>query len=178
MTNKILDVGCGNRKRTGAIGIDINSRSQADVVHDLNVTPYPFEDSTFDEIYIDNVLEHLDDVIKTLEELYRISKPGALVKIIVPYFRSRWACIDPTHQHFFTVDSMTYFDPNHIHCQLYDYSLARFKTERRLFNETLKNGILKKIVLLVANWKPGAYEGFFSHLYPLDDLTFYLRVQK
>jgi len=178
MIYKVLDIGCGNRKRDGAIGIDINPRSQADIIHDLNITPYPFEESTFDEIYIDNVLEHLHDVIKTLEEIHRIGKPNALVKIIVPYFRSRWACIDPTHRHFFSVDSMSYFDPDHIHCQLYDYSLVRFKIEKRIFNETLKNSFFKKIMLMVANWKPSSYEWYLSHLYPLDDITFYLRVCK
>lgn len=178
MTYKVLDVGCGNRKRAGAIGIDINPRSQADVIHDLNITPYPFEESIFDEIYVDNVLEHLNDVIKTLEELHRIGKPNALVKIIVPYFRSRWSCIDPTHKHFFSADSMSYFDPDHIHCKLYDYSFARFKIEKRVFNETLKNSIFKKMVLMIANWKPSAYEWYLSHLYPLDDITFYLRVCK
>lgn len=179
MNHRILDVGCGNRKRNGSIGIDINPRSQADVIHDLNVAPYPFEESIFDEIYVDNVLEHLNDVIKTLEELHRIGKPNALIKIIVPYFRSRWAYIDPTHKHFFSVDAISYFDPEHIHCKLYDYSLVRFKVEKRVFNETIKSSsLLKKIVLMIANWKPSSYEFYLSHLYPLDDITFYLRVCK
>ena len=29
---------------------------------------------------------------------------------MVPYFRSVWAHIDPTHKHFFTVQSFIYFD--------------------------------------------------------------------
>ena len=66
---RILDLGCGNKKRAGAIGLDINPRSMADVVHDLNKLPYPFEDSGFDEIYLDNVLEHLENVVATVEEL-------------------------------------------------------------------------------------------------------------
>jgi len=176
--NKVLDLGCGNRKRAGSIGLDINPRTNADVVHDLNSFPYPLPDSEFDGIYVDNVLEHLEDVIKVLEELHRIAKPGALVKIVVPYFRARWAYIDPTHRHFFTVESLSYFDPRHPHCQLYDYSLARFSIERRVFNESLKNGLFKRLVLFAANLWPVAYERLLSHLYPLDDLTFYLRVIK
>ena len=91
MDKKILDLGCGKRKRPGAIGIDNNPATDADVIHSLNVYPYPFEDSSFDEIYVDNVLEHLDDVVRTMEELHRISRPGGLVKVIVPYFRAPWA---------------------------------------------------------------------------------------
>lgn len=172
---KILDLGCGNKKREGAVGVDRNDRTAADVIHDLNSFPYPFEDSSFDEIYLDNTLEHLDDVIRVMEEVYRICKLGGLVKVIVPYFRSPWAFIDPTHRHFFTVDSFAYFDPDHIICVRYDYSLARFKPEKIVFNETLATRWTKGIVLMVANHWPRRYEYYFSHYYPLDDISFYLR---
>ncbi len=179
---KILDLGCGNRKRPGAIGIDVNPDTDADIVHNLNQFPYPFEGSTFDEIYADNVIEHLDDVIKTMEELHRISKPGGLVKVIVPYFRARWAYVDPTHKHFFTVDSFSYFDPGHIHSKLYNYSKATFKMERLVFNESIVRGGLFKLLSMpvvgLANRWPGKYEQLISHLVPLDELTFYLRTLK
>lgn len=55
---EILDLGCGTRKREGAIGVD-KIPSVADILHDLDCFPYPFEDSSFDEIHLDNVLEHL-----------------------------------------------------------------------------------------------------------------------
>lgn len=172
---KILDLGCGNKKRLWAIGVDFNDRTAADVVHNLNHFPYPFEDASFDEIYLDNTLEHLDDVMRVMEEVYRICKPGGLVKVIVPYFRSLWASIDPTHKHFFTVESFAYFDPDHIICTRYDYSLARFKPEKIVFNETLVNRWTKKIVLFFANRWPWRYEYYFSHFYPLDDISYYLR---
>lgn len=175
---KVLDLGCGTRKRPGAIGLDINPRSAADVVHDLNALPYPFPDAEFEEIYLDNVIEHLEDVIKVVEELHRLSKPGALVKVVVPYFRARWACIDPTHRHFFTVDSFSYFDPTHPHCRVYDYSLARFTVERVVFNETIRRGWVTAFIKAMANKWPWRYEKYLSHLYPLDDLTFYLRALK
>jgi len=171
----ILDLGCGNKKRPGSIGVDFNERTKADVIHNLNEFPYPFESASFDEIYIDNTLEHLDDVIRVMEEVYRISKPGGLVKVIVPYFRSIWANIDPTHKHFFTVESFAYYDPQHIICTRYDYTLARFNTEKIVFNETLDYRWTKKIVVKLANRWPNRYEYYFSHLYPLDDITFYLR---
>lgn len=172
---KILDLGCGNKKRFGAIGIDFNSRTAADIVHNLNHFPYPLDDCSFDEIYLDNTLEHLDDVIRVMEEVYRILKPGGLVKVIAPYFRSLWASIDPTHKHFFTIESFAYFDPDHIICTRYDYSLARFKQEKIVFNESLINRWTKKIVIGFANRWPWRYEYYLSHLYPLDDISFYLR---
>lgn len=172
---KVLDLGCGKKKRDGSIGVDWSDRHNADVIHDLNVFPYPFENSMFDEIYIDNTLEHLDDVIRVMEEIYRICKPGGLVKVIVPYFRSVWASIDPTHKTFFTVNSLAYFDPDHDICQRYDYSTARFKKEKIIFNETFPNSWTKNLVLKVANRWPLGYEYYLSQFYPLDDLSFYLR---
>ncbi len=171
---KLLDLGCGNRKFPGAIGIDNNPNTDADIIHDLNSMPYPFDDSFFDGIYADNIIEHLDDVVKVMEELSRISKAGATVKIIVPYFRARWAYIDPTHRHHFTVDSFSYFDSEHIHSKLYNYSQVRFKVKKVIFNEKLQNGFLKSLIASIANRWPVRYEAYLSHLFPLDDMTFYL----
>jgi len=171
---KILDLGCGTRKRPGAIGLDINPQCNADIIHDLSRFPYPFEDNSFSEVYVDNVLEHLDDVIRTMEELHRICLDGALVKVIVPYFRSVWAFIDPTHKHFFTVNSLAYFDPRSPICHQYDYTLARFHVEKIVFNETLSTRWTKRLMARLANRFPQHYELYLSHLYPLDDITYYL----
>lgn len=175
LAKKILDLGCGKKKYPGAIGVDWSERHNADVIHDLNKFPYPFDDVMFDEIYIDNTLEHLDDVVRVMEEVHRICKPNGIVKVIVPYFRSVWACIDPTHKHFFTVNSMAYFIEGHSICINYDYSPARFLLEKLVFNENLKNRWTKKIILKIANRWPVRYEYYFSHIYPLDDISFYLR---
>jgi SAM-dependent methyltransferase len=171
----ILDLGCGNKKRPGTVGVDFNDRTAADVIHDLNVFPYPFEDASVDHVYLDNTLEHLDDVLRVMEEVHRIVKPGGTVKVIVPYFRSLWAFIDPTHRHFFTVSSFAFYDPDHVICQRYDYTLARFKTEKIVFNETLQSSLFKRLMMAIANRWPWRYEYHLSHLYPLDDITYYLR---
>jgi len=179
---KILDIGCGTRKRCGAIGMDINPSVSPDVLQDLNEIPYPFEDSIFDEIYADNVIEHLNDVVKVMEELHRIGKPGALVKIDVPYFRAKWAFLDPTHKHFFTTESFAYFDPDHIHSTLFPYSSKRFKVEKLVFNEKITDkgmlGLFRSLIKKIANRHPLGYETYLSHLFPLDELTFYIRVIK
>ncbi len=176
--SEILDLGCGTRKRSGAIGVDSNPATHPDILHNLDQFPYPFADSRFDEVYLDNVLEHLENVISVVEELHRITKPGGMVKIIVPYFRSRWAFIDPTHKNFFTADSFSYFDPSHSHSKVYPYSIARFQIEKKIFNETIRRGIFMTIIKTLANVWPWRYEKYLSHVLPLDDLSFYLRVIK
>lgn len=178
----ILDLGCGNKKRVGSIGVDINPDTDADIVHDLNQFPYPFDSSMFDEIYADNVIEHLDNVLKVMEELHRISKPGGILIIKVPYFRSRFAYIDPTHKHFFTTESFTYFDPEHIHHSLYNYSPSLFQTLKKRFDEDFpKTGVRDHVILpfkYFFNKYPEFYEQHISHLLPLDEITFYLKIIK
>ena len=105
---KILDFGCGRRKRPHSIGIDVNPRSDADIIHDLDIFPYPFPNNYFDEIYSDNVLEHLTDVLLVMNELHRIAKPKAKIFITVPFYAHRNASTDPTHKHFFGVHSFDY----------------------------------------------------------------------
>lgn len=171
----ILDLGCGKKVRKGCIRVDFNKRHKPDIIHDLNKFPYPFDKHSVDYIYLDNTLEHLDNVIRVMEEIYRILKPNGEVKIIVPYFRSIWAYADSTHKHFFTTRSFDYYDPKSIINQRYDYTLAKFNIEKICFNETLTNNFLKKIVVNISNKWPWIYEYYFSHLYPLDDITFYLK---
>lgn len=119
-----LNLGCGNKGIQGFIGVDKIKTDAADIVHDLNVFPYPFSSSSAEEIVIDNVLEHLEDVIAVMEEIYRLSMPGAIIKINAPYFKSNSAFTDPTHKHFFTENSFQYFEET---SPLHFYTSANFK---------------------------------------------------
>ena len=170
----ILDLGCGNKKRDGTVGVDMNTRLKGDINHDLNKFPYPFDDNSVDYIYIDNTLEHLDSPLKVMEEIYRILKPGCGVKVIVPYFRSHSAFTDPTHTKFFTTESFTYYDPDHAIAKRYDYTLAKFKTTKIIFHENLNSGFIKKVVSSFANKYPKKYESYLSHIIPLDEITYEL----
>ena len=73
---RILDVGCGINKLPGAIGIDRNPATRADVLCDLDRLPYPFRDASFDKLQAIHVIEHVSDVIKTMEEFHRLLRPG------------------------------------------------------------------------------------------------------
>ncbi len=167
-----LNLGCGAKKLAGFIGVDKLQAGATDIVHDLNIFPYPFPDGSAEEIIMDNVLEHLDDVIKVMEEVYRLAAPGALVKISVPYFKSNSAFTDPTHRHFFTETSFKYFSVDN---PLNFYSAARFavlkteliaKTEYRDAKHFFRNLLPGKRIL---NY-------FLSNIY--DEIYFELRALK
>ena len=48
--SKILNLGCGNKKSSSTIGVDFNARTKPDIVHNLDLFPYPFEESSIDKI--------------------------------------------------------------------------------------------------------------------------------
>jgi SAM-dependent methyltransferase len=105
----ILDVGCGQNKFAGAIGIDSNPRSHADVIHDLGLFPYPFERDEFDEVICRHVIEHVPDVLGLINELHRITKPGGRLKIVTPHYSNPDWATDPTHRNHFNSYSFTCF---------------------------------------------------------------------
>lgn len=104
-----LHLGCGEKYLEGYTNCDVLKQVRADLHFDLNESPYPFENAVADEILMDNVLEHLDEIPQVMRELHRILKPGGRVEIWVPYAKSDWALQDPTHRHYFTEVSMNYF---------------------------------------------------------------------
>ena len=110
---RTLDVGCGVRKYPGAIGIDVNPASAADVICDLDRFPYPFADRTFDNLRAIHVIEHLTDVIGSMEEFHRLVKPGGRVRIETPHYSDFSSFCDPTHKHHLNSFSFRYFGENH-----------------------------------------------------------------
>lgn len=132
---KILDIGCGEHKVLAeAVGLDKLKLRGVDIVHDLNKFPYPFESSSFDEIYAFMVLEHVDEPVKVMKELHRILKPQGLLYIKVPYFMSSVAFQDPTHRNFFTDKTFKYFTSD---CKLNYYSNCCFEiVNQRLYSNS------------------------------------------
>lgn len=175
-----IDIGCGASKKEGFIGVDILDLPGVDIVQNLNLFPYPFNDNEVTEIWMDQVLEHLNEPMKVIEELYRICKNGATITIGVPYFRSFYATIDPTHKNFFGINWFAYFDPTHTFCQKYQYSKAHFIVNKIEFDREWKGNMsfIHRNFVRFAERHPLRYEARLSHLLPLNSLTFYLKVQK
>jgi ubiquinone/menaquinone biosynthesis C-methylase UbiE len=105
-----VDLGCGQNKQPGFIGVDYRKIDGVDVVHDLEVFPWPFEDNAVDEVHCSHYVEHTPDLIKFMDELYRIMKEGAKATIIAPYYSSMRAWQDPTHKRAISEASFLYFN--------------------------------------------------------------------
>jgi SAM-dependent methyltransferase len=110
---RILDIGCGLHKVPGAIGMDINPRTAADVLHDLNAVPYPFLDNSFDQVYGQHVIEHVADLLGVVTEVHRITKPGGIIKFLAPHYTNPDWPTDPTHRtHLNSFSFRCFTDPN------------------------------------------------------------------
>jgi SAM-dependent methyltransferase len=129
-----INLGCGRKYLDDYVNCDVLPAVKADKYFDLNAFPYPFDAGCADEVFLDNVLEHLDDIPKVMEELHRILRPGGRLRILVPYGKTDWAMQDPTHKHFFTENSLNYFIEGHAYNF---YSNVRFKLHQaRLYGDS------------------------------------------
>jgi SAM-dependent methyltransferase len=158
-----LDVGCGNAKIPGAVGIDAVAGTQADIVHDLNQFPWPLPDDSFDVIRLWSVLEHLEDPLAVLAEVHRVARPGALVIILVPHFSSAMSFTDPTHRHYFSGCSFDYLIPGTQLAGSYGfYAKGQFR-------------MLERRVTLSPLWTRLRLTGFMNrHLYQYETYLCYL----
>ena len=125
VSKSILDVGCGQNKFEGAIGLDSNPRSHADVIHDLGSFPYPFEANQFDEIICRHVVEHVPDVIGFVTELHRITKSGGRLRIVTPHYSNPDWATDPTHRNHFNSYSFNCFIPSQTPFPFYTETVLR-----------------------------------------------------
>jgi hypothetical protein len=94
-----LNLGAGDKRPEGFVNVDMFG--EPDVHHDLESFPWPWEESTVDEILMIHVLEHLGQqpsvFIGIMKELYRICEPDAVIRIAVPHHRHDNFFADPTH---------------------------------------------------------------------------------
>lgn len=105
-----LNLGCGQMKlRENEIGIDLE-KIDGVIQHNLNDTPYPFDEGQFSEVTASHILEHLNDLPDVMKELYRITEKGGVIKIYAPYFTSVLAWTSLTHNRAFTLMSFNNMD--------------------------------------------------------------------
>lgn len=106
-----LNLGCGVNKLAGHINVD--KYGEPDVRCDLEVFPWPWEDSSVDEVQMIHVLEHLgrdpEVFIGVMKELFRVCKRGAKVRIHVPHPRHDNFIGDPTHVRVVNAQVMSLF---------------------------------------------------------------------
>ncbi|MFA5162187.1 MAG: class I SAM-dependent methyltransferase [Elusimicrobiales bacterium] len=120
-----LDVGCGRNKLAGYMGLDIAALPSVDIVHDVNVTPWPVADNSCDAVCMRHLIEHCDSIPRVMEEVHRILIPGGIVEIVTPHYTDTISWKDITHKWHLSTKSFEYFEPDNGTSY---YSKARFET--------------------------------------------------
>ena len=134
LTGKTLDFGCGLGDfisyRKNSLGVDINPfsinycKEKNLNVCLINDPPYQFDAESFDSIFLDNVLEHIEDPDDLLSEINRMLKPEGRFIVGVPSIKGFQAHAD--HKKYYDKKTLV-AKLSEFEFSLYHYFYAPFK---------------------------------------------------
>lgn len=152
-----VNLGCGFDVKEGYLNVDAIKTTSRTVVQDLNEDWVLFKDNSIDEIYMKDVIEHLDNLQHLFGEVKRVLKVGGVFCFEFPHYKAPSA-YKISHKNFFSWNTWNAF-PEHydINKQKKVFALKVTKNELvvedRVFPFTLLN--------FVANLCPLIWEKFF-----------------
>lgn len=119
----LLDIACGASKQHGWVGLDIQPIPGVDIVHDLNIHPWPLPDECAIRAKASHIIEHIPPVaisdrrgtwfpfLEFMDEVWRVLKYDGEFMISCPHGNSQGQLQDPTHCHALNEMQWAYFDP-------------------------------------------------------------------
>lgn len=173
-----LDVACGQNKQPEFTGIDI--AGDCDIVHDLNVYPWPIKANSVSEVFCSHYVEHIphqvhghtkDGWFLFFDELYRICKPDAKLTFHHPYAKNDRAFWDPTHTRYIHETTWYYLDKTWRQAQGLDHYQAECDFEVGLINA----GVHERLLSRNHEHQQYARDHYWN---AIGDLTVDLRVRK
>jgi SAM-dependent methyltransferase len=155
-----LNLGAGTTDHLpGALRLDLARATRPHVVANLDAG-LPFRAGSFRQVGAYDVVEHVADLVRLVEEVHRVLRPGGHFSITTPHFSSANAYTDPTHRRALGLRSFDYFSDAH---PLAFYSRARFRTRATLH---FKGKLLGRLMFHVARRWPAWYEDHLAWIVP------------
>ena len=187
----VIDLGCGQRKKPGSIGLDIARIGGVDIVADVFRT-LPFRDGCADEVFASHLVEHVDDLMAFMGEVWRICKPGAVVHFRFPHASTPYVTWkDPTHRRGVFLNTFDYFDPATLDGRIFGYyHPAKFTIEKQLLHFNMNadtwlpgrgRRVFGRVVDALANRSRRAQylcERFWGHWAGLEEAHIWMRAMK
>jgi SAM-dependent methyltransferase len=106
-----LNLGSGAQRLDGWTNVDVVDLPEVDIVHDLDVGPWPFEDASAEQIVAVDVFEHVMNPVLFMRESHRVLAVGGTLSIKTPHWRHQDSYTDPTHLRHCTEYSWDYWIP-------------------------------------------------------------------
>lgn len=110
-----LDVGCGQTKQKGFIGIDRVRLPSTDIVHDITKFPWPVPSNVCSQIVMSHLWEHIEPKYRyrVMDELWRVCHWEGQLFIAAPYATSFLAFAHPEHYMCPNEATFQFFDPDY-----------------------------------------------------------------
>jgi len=149
-----LDIGCGENKQKGFVGMDRRDVEGVDIVWDIEDFPWPLEAESCLSVVGSHILEHIKPwySVDLMNETWRILKVDAAAAFVMPYPGSRGFWQDPTHCNGWNEVTWQYFDPDYPLYMI--YKPKPFKIEFG-FPVWQANGNIEVMMRKVPELKPG-----------------------
>jgi len=130
---KLLNLGCGNVYNQKWTNVDLYKTGKNVVYADLR-KKLPFKTKYFDAVYCSHILEHFEseDAIKFGKEVYRILKPGGVIRIVVPDLEKIASLYLSKMKKAMSGDERAGYDYDWILLELFDQT-TRTKTGGKMF---------------------------------------------
>ena len=136
-----LNLFCGKDIRKGFINIDKYNFGQ-ELIIDLDKEKLPFPDESVDYILSNHGVEHIQNLVSLMNEIWRVLKIGGKFESISPCYPSERCFQDPTHKTVITEKTFEYFS-NEKYMQYIPEFKGKFKI---LLQERLSNTDLHVIL--------------------------------
>lgn len=110
-----INLGGGRKTLSDFINIDLvpftdgTGRQVVDFVMDIEKERLPYKNEEVDEIFADNILEHIKELRFVMNECHRVLKVGGKLWGVVPIAGTAYDYRDPTHVRQFIIDTFEYF---------------------------------------------------------------------
>lgn len=153
-----LVLGCGNypykkiyaesKEYVNPTRVDIDPDCKPDITLDLNTNSLPFPDSSFDEVHMYEVLEHLGTqgdykhFFDFFSEVARVLKPDGLFIASVPAMSSPWVWGDPGHTRAIPPETLVFLDQDEYKTQVGKTPMTDY---RGIYKANLKRVHLQEV---------------------------------
>lgn len=108
-----LDIGCGQFKQKGFVGLDQYRQPGVDIVWDIQRFPWPVPDSCCFQVLMSHIWEHIEPKYRfaVMDELWRICRHDGQLLLSCPYAGSYLEAAHPAHYMCPNEATFQFFDP-------------------------------------------------------------------